>query len=39
MYMDQTTLTRNLDLLKKHDFIMIESSSDKRKRGKAQITN
>jgi DNA-binding MarR family transcriptional regulator len=39
MYMDQTTLTRNLGLLKKHDFIMIETSSDKRKRGKAQITN
>jgi DNA-binding MarR family transcriptional regulator len=45
MYMDRTTLTRNLDLLKKQDFIKIESSSDKRKRivtitnrGKAQIT-
>jgi DNA-binding MarR family transcriptional regulator len=45
MYMDRTTLTRNLDLLKKQDFIKIESSSDKRKRivtitnrGKAQMT-
>ena len=45
MYMDRTTLTRNLDLLKKQDFIKIESSSDKRKRivtltnrGNAQIT-
>jgi DNA-binding MarR family transcriptional regulator len=45
MYMDRTTLTRNLDLLKKQDFINIESSSDKRKRiviitnrGKAQMT-
>lgn len=44
MYMDRTTLTRNLDLLKKQDFIKIESSSDKRKRivtitnrGKAQM--
>jgi len=45
MYMDRTTLTRNLDLLKKQDLIKIESSSDKRKRivtitnrGKAQMT-
>ena len=45
MYMDRTTLTRNLNLLKKQDFIKIESSSDKRKRivtmtnkGKAQMT-
>ncbi|MGB6527879.1 MAG: MarR family winged helix-turn-helix transcriptional regulator [Candidatus Nitrosopolaris sp.] len=45
MYMDRTTLTRNLNLLKKQDLIKIESSSDKRKRivtitnrGKAQIT-
>ena len=45
MYKDLTTLTRNLDLLKKQDLIKIESSSDKRKRivtitnrGKAQIT-
>ena len=43
--MDRTTLTRNLNLLKKQDFIKIESSSDKRKRivtmtnkGKAQMT-
>ena len=45
MYMDRTTLTRNLALLKKQDLIKIESSSDKRKRivtitnrGKAQMT-
>jgi len=45
MYIDRTTLTRNLDLLKKQDLIKIESSSDKRKRivtitnrGKAQMT-
>jgi DNA-binding MarR family transcriptional regulator len=45
MYMDRTTLTLNLDLLKKQDFIKIESSSDKRKRivtitnrGKALMT-
>jgi len=45
MYIDRTTLTRNLDLLKKHGLIQIESSSDKRKRivsitniGKAQMT-
>ena len=45
MYMDRTTMTRNLDLLKKQDFIKIESSSDKRKRivtitnrGKAQYS-
>src|SRR5215831_3499683 len=45
MYMDRTTLTRNLDLLKKHGLIQIESSSDKRKRivsitniGKARMT-
>lgn len=44
MYMDRTTLTRSLDLLKKQDFIQIESSSDRRKRivtitsrGKAQM--
>jgi DNA-binding MarR family transcriptional regulator len=45
MYIDRTTLTHNLDLLKKHGLIQIESSSDKRKRivsitnrGKAQMT-
>jgi DNA-binding MarR family transcriptional regulator len=45
MYIDRTTLTRNLDLLKKHGLIQIESSNDKRKRivsitnrGKAQMT-
>ena len=45
MYIDRTTLTRNLDLLKKHGLIQIESSSDKRKRivsitniGKARMT-
>ena len=45
MYIDRTTLTRNLDLLKKHGLIQIESSSDKRKRivsitnrGNAQMT-
>ena len=45
MYMDRTTLTRSLELLKKQDLIQIESSSDRRKRivtitsrGKAQIT-
>lgn len=32
MYMDRTTLTRSLELLKRQDFIRIESSSDKRKR-------
>ena len=32
MYIDRTTLTRNLDLPKKQDLIKIESSSDKRKR-------
>src|SRR5919108_4371367 len=32
MYMDRTTLTRSLELLKKQDFIRIESSSDRRKR-------
>jgi DNA-binding MarR family transcriptional regulator len=44
MYMDRTTLTRSLELLKKQDLIQIESSSDRRKRivtitskGKAQI--
>jgi DNA-binding MarR family transcriptional regulator len=45
MCIDRTTLTRNLDLLKKQDFIKVESTSDKRKRivtitnrGKEQIT-
>ena len=45
MYMDRTTLTRNLDLLEKQGFIQIQSSSDRRKRivtltnrGKAQMT-
>ena len=45
MYMDRTTLTRNLQLLEKQDFIQFESSIDRRKRivtitsrGKAQIT-
>jgi DNA-binding MarR family transcriptional regulator len=45
MYMDRTTLTRNLDLLEKQDFIKIESSSDRLKRivtissrGKAQMS-
>jgi DNA-binding MarR family transcriptional regulator len=32
MYMDRTTLTRSLELLKRQDFIRIESSSDRRKR-------
>jgi DNA-binding MarR family transcriptional regulator len=30
--MDRTTLTRSLELLKRQDFIRIESSSDRRKR-------
>ena len=32
MCMDQTTLTRSLELLKRQDLIQIESSSDRRKR-------
>ena len=32
MSIDRTTLTRSLELLKKQDFIQIESSSDRRKR-------
>ena len=31
-YMDRTTLTRSLELLKRQDLIQIESSSDRRKR-------
>ena len=44
MYMDRTTLTRSLELLRRQDSIRIESSSDRRKRivtitskGKAKI--
>jgi MarR family transcriptional regulator, organic hydroperoxide resistance regulator len=32
MSIDRTTLTRSFELLKKQDFIQIESSSDRRKR-------